>query len=265
MKILVSLATLCFLLFQSQMLFAQDNLIKLMSYNIYHGENPYKPGTPNVEDIANLIREISPDFLALQEVDSMTLRTAGFAGEKLDLTDVWAEKTGMFGHFAKAIDFSEGGYGEAVLSKKKGRFESLSLPVPEGGEGRSMAIAHVELAEGKRMAFAGTHLCHENPINRSAQVKAILDHFKNIDYPVIITGDFNFESDEEGYALMTENFRDAALEVDNLENTYSSDNPKMRIDYFWVPKNSGIEVLSVQTISVNYSDHLPLVMEVKIP
>lgn len=265
MKISACIIILCFLTFPTQMLFAQDNLIKLMSYNIYHGENPYKPGTPNVEDIANLIREISPDFLALQEVDSMTQRTAGFAGEKLDLTKVWAEKTGMFGHFAKAIDFSDGGYGEAVLTKENAVFESLDLPVPEGGEGRSVAIAHVELPGGKRLAFAGTHLCHENPINRAAQVKAILDHFKNIDYPVIITGDFNFESDEKGYSLMAEYFHDAALEVDNLENTYSSEEPKIRIDYFWVPKSSGIEVLSVQTISVNHSDHLPLVMEIIIP
>lgn len=243
----------------------QGDLIKLMTYNIYHGENPYQLGSPNIEEISNLIREISPDFLALQEVDSMTLRTAGFAGEKLDLTKIWAENTRMLGHFAKAINFSEGGYGEAVLTKREASFESLSLPVPEGGEGRSMAIAHVKLEEGKRIAFAGTHLCHENPVNRTAQVKAILEYFKNMDYPVIIAGDFNFESDEEGYALMEEYFYDGALEVDNLENTYSSDEPTMRIDYFWIPKDSGIQVVSVQTIPVTFSDHLPLLMEINIP
>lgn len=265
MKILAILTTLCFLTFASPMLFAQGNLIRLMSYNIYHGENPYQLGSPNIEQISSLIKDIDPDFLALQEVDSMTQRTANFAGEKLDLTKTWAETTSMNGHFAKAIDFSEGGYGEAVLTKNKAKFESVSLPVPEEGEGRSMAVAHVDLDSGNRLAFAGTHLCHESPINRAAQVKAILEYFKDLDYPVIITGDFNFESDEEGYALMRENFQDAAVEVDNPENTYASEDPKIRIDYFWVPKNSGIKVVSVQTIPVDYSDHLPLVMEIKMP
>jgi endonuclease/exonuclease/phosphatase family metal-dependent hydrolase len=265
MKILAILTTLCFLTFASPMLFAQNNLIKLMTYNIYHGENPYKPGSTNIEEVTSLISEVNPDFLALQEVDSMTQRTAGFAGKKLDLAKTWAEKTSMNGHFAKAIDFSEGGYGEAVLTKSKAKFETISLPVPEGGEGRSMAVSYVELDGGNRLAFAGTHLCHESPINRAAQVKAILEYFKDLDHPVIITGDFNFESEEEGYALMAEHFQDAALVVDNPEKTYSSDDPKIRIDYFWVPKNFEIEVVSVQTIPVGYSDHLPLVMEIKMP
>lgn len=231
----------------------------IMSYNIYHGENPYQRGTSNVGDITELINKLKPDFLALQEVDSMTLRTAGFEGRKLDLTDIWAKSSGMNGFFAKAIDFSEGGYGEAVLVRKKAVFESVSLPTPMGGEGRSMAVAHVVLEDGRKISFAGTHLCHEFEENRSAQVKAIKDYFKGYSHPVVVVGDFNFESLEEGYALMSEDFLDAAMIFGETKNTYPTDQPKIRIDYIWLVKNTNWVVKDFQVMEeIVHSDHLPL-------
>lgn len=253
------------LIFMTTEIIAQNDTLTVMSYNIYHGENPYKSGEPNIEEISDLIKSINPDFLALQEVDSMTVRTAGFAGEKKDLTHVWADKTGMLGHFAKAIDFSEGGYGEAVLTKHPATFESFSLPVPAGGEGRSMAIAHVELGNGRKISFAGTHLCHESEVNRTAQVHAIVDFFKDYVHPVVIAGDFNLEEDEEGYTLMSEFYQDAAHEARNVKPTYSTEDPKIRIDYIWVSKKSEVMILEVDVLDIAFSDHMPLIAKVKFP
>lgn len=231
----------------------------VMSYNIYHGENPYQRGTSNVEDVAGLIKTIIPDFLALQEVDSMTLRTAGFAGSKLDLTDVWAKSSDMEGFFAKAIDFSEGGYGEAVLVRQKAVFESVSLPTPKGGEGRSMSVAHVEMKDGSKITFAGTHLCHEFEENRSAQVEAIKDYFKGYSHPVIVVGDFNFEPTEEGYSLMGEDFLDAAKIFGEAKYTFPTDQPSIRIDYIWLIKSTTWNVKDFQVMEdITYSDHLPV-------
>lgn len=237
---------------------AQQTL-RILSYNIYHGENPYAKGQSTIDEVADFIKKLYPDFVALQEVDSMTNRTAGFAGEALDLTDIWAQKTGMNGFFAKAIDFSGGGYGEAVLSKGSASFEAVQLPIPKGGEGRSMAIAYSKKQGEVPVAFAGTHLCHEFEENRTAQVKAIIEHFKFSKDPVIIAGDFNLEPDEEGYALMREHFYDAGLLFGDTSFTFSTEKPEIRIDYIWLSKNSEWSVEEFKVMhEVVYSDHLPV-------
>lgn len=233
--------------------------LRILTYNIYHGENPYQRGESITGHVGEFISSIRTDLVALQEVDSMTLRTKTFSGNKLDLTKIWAEKTGMNGFFAKAIDFSEGGYGEAVLSRFPAVFESVNLPIPKGGEGRSMAIAHVQLGDGTKFTFAGTHLCHEFEENRSAQVKAIIDYFKDYSQPVIVVGDFNFEASEKGYVLMEEVFLDAAKVSGQIKNTYPTDHPEIRIDYVWLMKNTSWEIDFFQVMEdIQYSDHLPV-------
>src|SRR5690606_24904090 len=91
---------------------------KVMTYNIYHCEENYNPGHSNIQRVADIINTYKPDFVALQEVDSMTNRTAEFnADVPKDLVQELAKLTGMHGYFAKAIDYSNGGYGEGVLSR----------------------------------------------------------------------------------------------------------------------------------------------------
>lgn len=81
-----------------------------MTYNIYHGEHYYNLGTSNLEEVAEIINKYKPDFVALQEVDSMTNRTASIHNNiPKDLVKVLAEKTNMYGYFGKAVDYSSGG------------------------------------------------------------------------------------------------------------------------------------------------------------
>lgn len=248
------LVLLLFLQFTDVM---SQHQLRILTYNIYHGENPYQTGKSITEEVGEFIRSINPDLVALQEVDSMTLRTKAFAGKKLDLTNIWAEKTEMKGFFAKAIDFSEGGYGEAVFSRFPVEFESIMLPTPKGGEGRSMAVAHVQLEGGIKITFAGTHLCHEFVDNRSAQVRAIINYFKDYSHPVIVVGDFNFEASEKGYSLMEDAFFDAAKVSGQLKNTYPTDHPEIRIDYIWLMKNTEWKIDFFKVMEeIQYSDHL---------
>ncbi|MFD2203481.1 endonuclease/exonuclease/phosphatase family protein [Shivajiella indica] len=244
---------------------AQQNELVLLSYNIYHGEDQYQPGKSNIREIAELINGIKPDLVALQEVDSMTNRTKDFyEGEKKDLVLELENLTGMKGFFAKALDFSGGGYGEAILSRFPARFENIQLPTPKGGEGRSVALAHITLQNGRKVSFAGTHLCHEYEENRVAQVESIKDLTKGIENPVILTGDFNFEPDEMGYSILAKEFKDAALEFSNPQMTYSSKSPDIRIDYFWLDNKTNWGIISVEALDVEFSDHKPLLIKVRI-
>uniref|UniRef100_UPI0019530D33 endonuclease/exonuclease/phosphatase family protein n=2 Tax=Pseudomonadati TaxID=3379134 RepID=UPI0019530D33 len=83
------------LLFCFGLLQAQE--IKVLTYNIYHGEKNYERGKSNLEAIAAVINEYKPDFVAMQEVDSMTVRTAAFNnGVRKDLVQELAKLTGMY-------------------------------------------------------------------------------------------------------------------------------------------------------------------------
>jgi len=244
---------------------AQQNELIILSYNIYHGEDPYQPGRSNIQDIADLINRLQPDLVALQEVDSMTLRTMGIhEGKKKDLIWELGKATGMEGFFAKAIDFSEGGYGEAILSRHPAVFESIQLPTPKGGEGRSLAKANVKLPDGSTLVFSGTHLCHEFDENRTAQVKEIHKVLFGLNIPVVLAGDFNFEAQEKGYSILEKDFLDAAQEFGDPKNTYSTKEPEIRIDYIWLDKKTDWEIISVEVLDEVFSDHKPLLIKVRL-
>lgn len=239
--------------------------MRLISYNIFHGENPYQKGSRNLDSVGLLIINSSPHFVALQEIDSMTMRTTEFNNNnRLNLMEELAKLTGMKGFFCKAIDYSDGGYGEGILTSEPAIFDCITLPVPEGGEIRSMAIATVLLENGSTFIFAGTHLCHEHMDNRTAQTRAIIEHFASSSHPVVIAGDFNFTTDEPAYDIMNEYFMDAAVEFHAAQNTYPSQDPTIRIDYFWLSRQHKWTLDTIYAIDKNYSDHLPLMIEVYI-
>jgi endonuclease/exonuclease/phosphatase family metal-dependent hydrolase len=92
--------------------------LKLMSYNIRNGI-----GIDNIQDIGRIARVIlreAPDLVALQELDSATLRVDGryIPGEL-------GRMTGMHATFGRAIGFAGGSYGIGLLS----RTEPTSPPV----------------------------------------------------------------------------------------------------------------------------------------
>lgn len=253
-------------LFLSCLAKAQEKTLTFLTFNIYHGENPYKTGGSNLAEVAALIQKYQPDFVALQEVDSMTVRSkASQGGMKVDLAAELARLTGMDRYFAKAIDFSEGGYGEAILSKWPVEFSTISLPTPMGGEGRSMALAKVEFSDGKGLIFAGTHLCHEFEANRNAQTGEISRQLQRHGLPVVLAGDFNFEPNERAYGILSKDFLDAALLVKTSPGaTYPADAPTSRIDYFWISPDLRGTVISIEVLEVDFSDHRPILLKLKL-
>lgn len=232
--------------------------IKVLTYNIFHGELAYEPGKPNLDSIAALIRRVQPDFVVCQEVDSATGRSARLYGKRTDLMKELAAKTGMNGYFGKAMDYDSGGYGEGLLSKNPLHAQVALLPSPAGGEPRSLIYANTRLTNGQNIIIGGTHLCHEFNDNRVAQAEAITNIYRGLLVPSIVCGDFNFENTEAPYPVMMQYWKDAAGLRLNPQNTFSSKEPKKRIDYAFVTKRGNWTVINMETIPVTYSDHLPL-------
>lgn len=249
----------------SNFLFAQQNkeAVKVLTYNIYHGENPFDLGKSNLEEIAELIKKINPDMVAMQEVDSMTTRTANVYGAKVDLVQKLAELTGYTGYFAKAMDFAEGGYGEGVLVKGSATFETQNLPIPVGGEPRAAAWATITLDSGKKIAFAGTHLCHQFEENRIAQVSEVSKKAKKEKLPTIWAGDLNFTPTSKEYQSIKGNWKDSGTLPTPYSPTYGSMDDGARIDYVWFD-SSKFTLLSYEVLNVPHSDHYPVLVTLQL-
>lgn len=260
MKLFFALLVLC-----TGSLAGRAQTIKVLTYNIYHGEENYNRGHSNLGKIAAVINKYRPDFVAMQEVDSMTKRTAGFNnGVKKDLVAELAKMTGMYGYFGKAMDYSEGGYGEGLLSRYPAKPVVHALPTPEGGEGRALIVVEHQFPNGRKMAFAGTHFCHEFEENRLAQARAVTDILLGLNMPVAVGGDFNITPDTDPYKAIAQKMDDAALLFGNPQFTFSYDKPKYRIDFVFLNRGSW-KVKKVEVINTeDGSDHLPVLVTLEL-
>lgn len=90
---------------------AHAQQVNILSYNVHNCIGMDKEY--NYRRIANVISQTSPDIVALQELDSVTVRNKGIhaLGELEKLT-------GMHGTYAAAIPFQGGSYGIGILSRE---------------------------------------------------------------------------------------------------------------------------------------------------
>lgn len=242
---------------------AQDKVITVMTYNIYHGEMAYERGKSNLEQVAAVIRKYKPDFVALQEVDSLTGRSAALNnGAPQNLAEALAGMTGMHGFFGKAMDYDGGGYGEGVLSRYPATPVTHTLPNPAGGEVRALLTISSVVPGAGELVFAGTHLCHQHDENKIAQAKTIVDILENSETPVIMGGDFNFKPDTEPYTIIAGSFSDAALVKGDPQFTIPYESPRSRIDYIFF--SNKWKVLDVKVIKTGASDHMPVLVKLKL-
>ena len=198
-------------------------VLTVLTYNIHHGEGV--DGRFDLERLAAVIRAADPDLAALQEVDRATGRSGG-----VDQAAELGRLTGMYVHFAAAMPFDGGEYGEAVLSRTP-FLERRVIPLPAGPgyEPRAGAFARVApLGDDRGVVFVGTHLDHtDDPANRVAQARALVAALADEAAPVIVAGDLNDVPGSEMHAV----FAGWADFGRDLGPTFPSASPEVRIDY----------------------------------
>lgn len=233
----------------------QGQVIKVLSYNIHHGENT--KGELDIHGIATVILATNPDLVALQEVDSATSRV-----KKADQLKQLAEATGMYIYFGKAMDHDGGGFGNGILSRypiEKGY--SIALPATgEGSEPRRAAVVTVKLPGDSLLQFASTHLDHlEDPTDRIAQTNILIKHFAQHPIPVILAGDLNALPASKEITVLKNTFTDA---TEKLGPTWPSDNPTQKLDYILLHNRWPLHVMTAQVIEETVaSDHRPVICE----
>ena len=234
--------------------------LRVMTYNIHHGRG--MDGKVDLERIAALIREADVDLVALNEVDKGTARTDG-----RDLARELAELCGMKHVFAKNIDFRGGEYGNAVLSRLPiHSHRNLHYRMLRPGEQRGL-LQVTTTAHGRPLRFFVTHIDHREDdrerVSNVQEIEALLA--AEPDPPVILVGDFNDTPGSRTHRGLVEHFVDSWAHFDAGDGfTYPSKTPRKRIDYVFLQKGKRLVPLSVTIPSSLASDHLPLVVEVRL-
>ena len=198
--------------------------ITVATYNIRHGEDV----DLDWSKLAEIILQSGADIIGLQEVDMGTRRVQG-----MDTMAGLAEATGYpYYFFAPAMDYDNGQYGTAILSRypiasaKKVQLNSGSY------EPRAFGAVTVTLEDNSSLLFLNTHLSYEDVFVQSTQFTQIIKWINRNEatkMPVILTGDFNTSDftvfdglTDLGFSLINNaehsypTFRGSSTPIDNI-------------------------------------------------
>jgi len=226
-----------------------QNTLRLMTYNIKNANG--MDNVCNFQRIANVINKVSPDVVAIQEVDSMTKRS----GYKYVLGEI-AERTQMHAYFAPAITFDGGKYGIGILSKQIPlRLQRLALP------GREEARALI-LAEFDEYVYCCTHLSltEADRMNSLEILRNVAAKYKK---PLFLAGDLNSLPESE---LIKGLQKDFLMLSNPKQQTFPAPKPTETIDYVAALKKNdkGFALVSTEVLNEPLaSDHRPIVVELR--
>jgi endonuclease/exonuclease/phosphatase family metal-dependent hydrolase len=184
-------------------------------------------------------------------------------------------------------DGKEGGESTAILYRKK-RFsleekQTLWLSetpelVSKGWDGafkRTVTITKLkDLISSKEFYYLNTHFDHIGEVARTESSKLIINQIGiyTTDYPIILSGDFNYTFKSEGYEILTNKLSDAKsisktesvggnISFNGFGNEIKPDN---KIDFIFVNDKTTVLNHIIDTTTFNGlfpSDHYPVISE----
>lgn len=231
----------------------QPGLLRVLSYNIHHGEGV--DGKLDLERIARVILSVEPDLVALHEVDSRTERTL-FVDQPAEL----ASLTNMQVVFGDNIPYQGGRYGNAVLSRFPIiRTENHALRSFYPGEQRGVLEVEVQLPNNQpSLLLFATHLDYrvESPerLVSASQINELIA--SRGDRPALLLGDLNAVP---GSGAMLELNKQWRRTNRRTLPTYISDTECKQIDYIMFRPAKRWRVIETRVLRETIaSDHRPI-------
>lgn len=224
-------------------------VLRIVSYNIRHGEGMDRK--IDLKRIADVIARENPDLVALQEVDKNCQRSGS-----RDVAKELGVLLGMDHRFGKSMDFQDGEYGNAVLSRLE-ILDCRHYPIREGGEPRCALEVKVQVkGSSAPVSFISIHTDPHEENVRVKQIQTLLDTLRSVSNPIILAGDFNAERTDK--SLKDFETSDWQILGKNGKKTFPSPDPEFEIDYFIIrgfPRtNSQHDVIDERMAS----DHRPI-------
>ncbi len=244
-----------------------------MTYNIHGcvgGDGSCQP-----RRIAEVIRRVEPDVVALQEVDVGQGRSG-----RLDQARRLADLTELSAHFTSARETGGGRYGNAILTHHPYELRAEGILPVRHGEVRAAQWLRLSLDHGY-LDVVNTHLSlhfrermiqfralfSDDPTLPVAQrpppfpaLRGALDH-------LILCGDFNSGPLSPLYFLLRRRLHDAQRAGGRAARaTWPARYPLLRLDHVWVGKALSVERAYVprDRLTQMASDHLPIVVDLAI-
>ena len=225
-----------------------ENTLRVLSYNIHHGA-----GTDRKLDlarIADVIKSVTPDIVALQEVDQRVPRS-----HMIDQPAELARLTGMHAVFHGNIPLQGGLYGNAILSRFPIKSsEHILLPNHNQGEQRGLIVATFDSISFPQLRFIATHFDHRREEIERVQSadrvnKIALNHPLA---PLLLAGDLNDSPGSETLRVLQKYWQIAGPE----SPTIPVGQPKRQIDFILFRPNDRWEVLETHVLPESVaSDH----------
>jgi endonuclease/exonuclease/phosphatase family metal-dependent hydrolase len=255
--------------------------MRLATFNILHGRSIHD-GLVDLDRLADAIRSLDADILALQEVDRDQPRS-----HLADLTAVAAEAMGAVTHrFAAALSGTPGAawiaasendlpgvasYGIALLSRYPSEsWQVLRLPrIPTRvplylrtprkmlivkEEPRAAVVGRLRTPAGM-VVVANTHLSYVPGWGR-LQLRRIRRDLAPLDQPVILMGDLNMA---DGLPSKITGYRPLARHL-----TFPLEEPDRQLDHILIRGRLG-EVIASDAPALPLSDHRALVVDLSVP
>ena len=244
--------------------------LKLLSFNIQAGirteryheyltrgwrQLVHDPGRlPNLDRIGDVLRGF--DVVALQEVDAGSLRS-GFTNQvawlarRAGLPFWYAQRNRRLGRLAQ--------HGNGLLACREPQ-DLVDHPLPSTMiPGRGAIVAHFPCEDGRVLTLLCAHLSL-GPRSREKQLAWLAEQAAAAER-VILMGDLNCSlADLLAHSPLADaDLRPAAARA---QPTYPSWRPRLDLDHVLVSRDVRVE--AVQPILCQFSDHLPLAVDVRL-
>src|SRR5690606_20895226 len=232
-----------------------EQALRIMTYNIHHANPPSEGDSIDIDAIAEVIRKANPDLVALQEVDVYTERS----GKNLHQARALAQRLDMHYYFARALDYQNGFYGNAVLSKFP-ILDSMRIELPpmEGVQAENRNWTGIKVpVDDNEIWFGSTHLDFQRGDNNLDQSRRLVQQLERIKLPIITGGDFNRPPDSETMEFFADHFQRTCSDC---PPTIPVTDPNRTIDHLIFRPKDRFAVANHRVIDEQYaSDHLPVI------
>ena len=224
-------------------------MITVASYNMHKGIGTDRKVMP--ERILQVLAEINPDVVTLQEADQRFGRRAAVLSRSLLDRFGWAPVT--FG----ARPASMGWHGNLMLLRQDMTVvDQTAIPLPSL-EPRGAIMADVRTRHGQLLRIVGMHL-DLSGLRRPRQAQAIIGRIAACQQalPTIMMGDLN------EWSAMTGCLHEFArhYRIADTGNSFHARHPVARLDRIMVSRDLKVVACGVETgkLAKVASDHLPI-------
>jgi endonuclease/exonuclease/phosphatase family metal-dependent hydrolase len=252
----------------------KEERLRFFTLNVAHGRQ-HNPSNvflgrrrlqQNITAIADIVRALTPDVVALQEADGRSSLSGGF-----DHVAALARQAELHDHYrgnhtALRLGRFNVASGTAILARQpllepishrfdlswrdtKG-FVAATVVVPEWG--------------GLEVDVVSVHLDFLVPGVRRRQILQMVDRLILRRRPLVVLGDLNccFEREPKSMRLLVETLGLKAYEPDSRAHTYPSRRPRRRLD--WILVSDELEYCGYHTVHLPLSDHSALVADIHL-